>query len=82
MIFSTFSAKIFLRTKQKQKEKYTMVSLKGTQTEKNLLIAFAGESQARNRYTFFASVAKKEGYQAISKIFLEHMNNFEFIKFS
>ena len=46
-------------------------SLKGTQTEKNLLIAFAGESQARNRYTFFASKAKDEGYQAISKIFLE-----------
>ena len=48
-----------------------MVSLKGTQTEKNLLIAFAGESQARNRYTMFASAAKKEGFQAISKIFLE-----------
>ena len=48
-----------------------MVSLKGTQTEKNLLIAFAGESQARNRYTFYASAAKKEGFQAISKIFLE-----------
>ena len=48
-----------------------MVSLKGTQTEKNLLIAFAGESQARNRYTFYASAAKKEGYQAIAKIFLE-----------
>ncbi len=48
-----------------------MASLKGTQTEKNLLIAFAGESQARNRYTFFASKAKNEGYQAISKIFLE-----------
>lgn len=48
-----------------------MVSLKGTQTEKNILIAFAGESQARNRYTFFASRAKDEGFQAISKIFLE-----------
>ena len=48
-----------------------MVSLKGTRTEKNLLIAFAGESQARNRYSFFASKAKDEGYQAISKIFLE-----------
>lgn len=48
-----------------------MVSLKGSQTEKNLLIAFAGESQARNRYTFFASKAKSEGYQAIGKIFLE-----------
>lgn len=48
-----------------------MVSLKGTQTEKNLLIAFAGESQARNRYSFFASAAKKEGFFAIEKIFTE-----------
>ena len=46
-------------------------SLKGTQTEKNLLISFAGESQARNRYTFFASKAKKEGYVQISQIFEE-----------
>ena len=44
-----------------------MSSLKGTQTEKNLLIAFAGESQARNRYTFFASAAKKDGFEAIGK---------------
>ncbi len=48
-----------------------MVSIKGTQTEKNILMAFAGESQARNRYTFFASAANKEGFQAIAKIFLE-----------
>jgi len=48
-----------------------MKSIKGTQTEKNLLTAFAGESQARNRYTFFASVAKKEGYEQIAAIFLE-----------
>ena len=48
-----------------------MASLKGSQTEKNILMAFAGESQARNRYTFFASKAKDEGYQAIAKIFLE-----------
>ncbi|GHU98421.1 rubrerythrin [Bacteroidia bacterium] len=48
-----------------------MKSLKGTQTEKNLLVAFAGESQARNRYTYFASVAKKEGYEQISAIFTE-----------
>ncbi|MDR1933361.1 MAG: rubrerythrin family protein [Spirochaetales bacterium] len=48
-----------------------MKSVKGTQTEKNLLTAFAGESQARNRYTFFASAAKKEGYVQISKIFEE-----------
>jgi rubrerythrin len=45
--------------------KKSMKSLKGTQTEKNLLAAFAGESQARNRYTFFASKAKKEGYEQI-----------------
>ena len=48
-----------------------MKSIKGTQTEKNLLTAFAGESQARNRYTYFASVAKKEGYEQIAAIFLE-----------
>jgi rubrerythrin len=48
-----------------------MKSVKGTQTEKNLLIAFGGESQARNRYTYFASVAKKEGYEQIAAIFTE-----------
>lgn len=46
-------------------------SVKGTQTEKNLLQAFAGESQARNRYTFYASVAKKEGFEQIAGIFTE-----------
>jgi len=46
-------------------------SIKGTKTEQNLLKAFAGESQARNRYTYFASVAKKEGYEQISAIFIE-----------
>jgi len=46
-------------------------SIKGTQTEKNLLASFAGESQARNRYTYFASVAKKEGYEQIAAVFLE-----------
>lgn len=46
-------------------------SIKGTQTEKNLLKAFAGESQAKNRYTFFAKVAKEEGYEQISAFFLE-----------
>lgn len=46
-------------------------SIKGTRTEKNLLCTFAGESQARMRYTYFASVAKKEGYEQISAIFLE-----------
>ncbi len=47
------------------------MSIKGTQTEKNLLTSFAGESQARMRYTYFASVAKKEGYEQISAIFME-----------
>lgn len=50
-------------------------SIKGTKTEKNLLAAFAGESQARNRYTFFASAAKKEGFEQISRIFLETAEN-------
>lgn len=48
-----------------------MPSLKGTQTEKNILTAFAGESQARNRYTYFASQARKDGYRQIDFIFLE-----------
>ena len=47
----------------------------GTQTEKNLLAAFAGESQARNKYTYFASTAKKEGYEQISAIFLKTADN-------
>ncbi len=51
-----------------------MTSLKGSQTEKNLLTAFAGESQARNRYTYFASAAKKEGFVQISDIFTETAN--------
>ncbi len=51
-----------------------MADLKGTQTEKNLLTAFAGESQARNRYTYFTSQAKKEGYVQISDIFAETAN--------
>ncbi|MCF7809304.1 MAG: rubrerythrin family protein [Candidatus Marinimicrobia bacterium] len=50
-------------------------SVKGTQTEKNLLLAFAGESQARNRYTYFASAAKKEGLVQISQIFEETANH-------
>jgi len=52
-----------------------MKPLKGTQTEKNILTAFAGESQARNRYTYFASKAKKEGYEQIRAIFLETADN-------
>jgi len=51
------------------------MELKGSKTEQNLLKSFAGESQARNRYTFFASVAKKEGYEQISAIFTETAGN-------
>ena len=51
------------------------MNLKGSKTEKNLLKAFAGESQARNRYTFFASVAKKDGFEQISAIFHETAEN-------
>jgi len=50
-------------------------SVKGTETEKNLLTAFAGESQARNRYTYFASAARKEGFEQISAIFTETADN-------
>ncbi|MDD5440266.1 MAG: rubrerythrin family protein [Candidatus Omnitrophica bacterium] len=52
-----------------------MKSVKGTKTEKNLLAAFAGESQARNRYTYAASVAKKSGFEQIAAIFLETAEN-------
>jgi rubrerythrin len=52
-----------------------MSKLRGTCTEKNLLKSFAGESQARNRYTFFASIAKKEGYEQIAGIFHETADN-------
>ena len=51
------------------------MELKGTKTEKNLMEAFAGESQARNKYTYYASKAKKEGYVQIAKIFEETANN-------
>ena len=51
------------------------MELKGSKTEKNLWTAFAGESQARNKYTYFASVAKKEGYEQIAAIFLETAEN-------
>ncbi len=50
-------------------------SIKGTKTEKNLLVAFAGESQARNRYTYFASAARKEGFEQIGNIFIETAEN-------
>ncbi len=52
-----------------------MAGLKGSRTEKNLLAAFAGESQARNRYTYFASAARKEGYEQIAGIFQETADN-------
>ena len=52
-----------------------MASIKDTKTEQNLLKSFAGESQARNRYTYFASAAKKEGFEQISAIFLETADN-------
>ena len=51
------------------------MELNGSKTEKNLMTAFAGESQARNKYTYFASVAKKEGYEQIAAIFLETAEN-------
>ena len=56
------------------KERFIM-DLKGSKTEKNLQTAFAGESQARNKYTYFASVAKKEGYEQIAEIFLKTAEN-------
>ncbi|MBO5745633.1 MAG: rubrerythrin family protein [Clostridia bacterium] len=52
-----------------------MMELKGTKTEKNLMEAFAGESQARNKYTYFASVAKKAGFEQIAAIFLQTAEN-------
>jgi len=52
-----------------------MEELKGTKTEKNLMAAFAGESQARNKYTYFASKAKKEGYEQIASLFTETADN-------
>lgn len=57
------------------KNYYKKMELKGSETEKSLLKAFAGESQARNRYTYFAFVAKKEGYEQISGIFIETADN-------
>ena len=60
---------------QIEKEVQTMSKYAGTQTEKNLQAAFAGESQARNKYTYFASVAKREGYEQISALFLKTADN-------
>src|SRR3990167_4412195 len=61
--------------KMKGSMKTAQKSLKGTKTEKSLLAAFAGESQARNRYTYFASAARKAGYEQIAAIFLETADN-------
>ena len=55
-------------------EENLLMTLKGTKTANNLMHAFAGESQARNRYTYYASIAKKEGYVQIQNIFLETAN--------
>jgi len=60
---------------KRKEDKLMAKSVKGTRTEKNLLTAFAGESQARNRYTFFASAARKEGYEQIANIFTETAGN-------
>lgn len=59
-----------LQREQNQKQTIMEKSIKGTRTEQNLLKAFAGESQARSRYTFFASKAKKEGYEQVAAVFL------------
>jgi len=56
-------------------ERKICMNLKGTKTEQNLLTAFAGESQARNKYTYFASAAKKEGYEQIADIFIKTAEN-------
>ena len=60
---------------EKIEEKAAFNGLAGTQTEKNLQAAFAGESQARNKYTYFASIAVKEGYEQIAELFLKTANN-------
>jgi len=64
-----------VKYKKTIKERMTVMNLKGTKTAENLLKAFAGESQARNRYTFYASVADKEGYKQIRNIFIETADN-------
>ncbi len=64
-----------LNAQEKKRSRLEMKELKGTKTEQNLQEAFAGESQARNKYTYYASKAKKEGYVQISKIFEETAAN-------
>ncbi len=67
--------KLVLIAEDPKQEEKTMSKYAGTETEKNLQTAFAGESQARNKYTYFASVAKKEGFEQISAIFLKTAEN-------
>ena len=57
------------------KERGNKMELKGSKTEQNLMTAFAGESQARNKYTYYASKAKKDGYEQLAAIFEETANN-------
>ena len=72
-----FRIKVTLKgyIRRKREGETTMNKYQGTQTEKNLQAAFAGESQARNKYTYFSSVAKKEGYEQIAAIFLKTADN-------
>src|SRR5512136_3198148 len=67
-----FGGELLLQKGRKKRTgRHGMATLKGSQTEKNLMKAFAGESQARNRYTYFASVARSDGYEQIGYIFEE-----------
>ena len=68
-------AKTFQKKIHKQRRNSQLENIKGTQTEKNLQAAFAGESQARNKYTYFASKARKEGFEQIADIFEETAHN-------
>jgi len=68
------AAAVFITPRPHGKKATTVATVKGTQTEKNLLTAFAGESQARNRYTYFSSRARKEGFVQIADIFEETAN--------
>jgi len=66
---------LFIKKKIYVKYGENLKSIKGTKTEKNVLLSFSGESQARNRYTYFASIAKEEGYEQIAAIFLDTADN-------
>ena len=76
MVSTSLPMNLYLKVSAKNAEKRRMtMELKGSRTEKNLQTAFAGESQARYKYTYFASKAKKEGYEQIAAIFLETAEN-------